>query len=116
VSAEDVTDEVIALPDEKPLVSSSSPVSQLKTSGYVHAHSSKPYSNHKPESYESIVASTIAVLTSVALLGVRFALSALFWDRSVHAYEDLLDSPAKSQIHQVNLKSQLSFKCRLFKS
>ena len=48
-------------------------------------------------------ATKIAILTSVSLLGIRLALSALFWDRSVHTYEDLLDSPAVNELHQVNL-------------
>jgi hypothetical protein len=49
----------------------------------------------------AVIASKAAILASVAFLGVRFALSALFWDRSVHAYEDLLDCQATSEIHQV---------------
>lgn len=49
-----------------------------------------------------VYASRVAILLSVALLGIRLGLSALFWDRSVHTYEDLLDSPAKSDLHEVN--------------
>jgi len=50
----------------------------------------------------SIFATKPVVLLSVALVGIRLALCALFWDRSVHAYEDLLDCRPKSELHQVN--------------
>ena len=52
-------------------------------------------------SSSSIYATKSTILASVALLGIRYGLSALFWDRSVHRYEDLLDSPAKSLLHEV---------------
>ena len=52
----------------------------------------------------NVYATKAVVLGSVALLGIRLALSALFWDRSVHTYEDLLDSVPKSELHQVNIK------------
>ena len=45
--------------------------------------------------------SQAAILVSVALLGIRMAMSAAFWDRSVRTYEDLLDSPSKSELQQV---------------
>lgn len=50
----------------------------------------------------SIYATKPVVLMSIAMIGLRLALSALFWDRSVHAYEDLLDCAPKSELHQVN--------------
>lgn len=50
---------------------------------------------------EGIHATKITILTSVALLGIRIAVSAFFWDKSVRAYQDLLDSPAVSELHQV---------------
>ena len=51
----------------------------------------------------SMFASKLVVFVSVALIGIRIGLSALFWDRSVHAYQDLLDNAPKSELHQVNL-------------
>ena len=50
---------------------------------------------------DSLYASKTVVFISVALCGIRLAISALFWDRSVHAYEDLLDCAAKNKLHQV---------------
>ena len=55
----------------------------------------------RDEHLSPIFASKAAILTSVALLGTRYALSGFFWDRSVHAYEDLLDSIPRSELHQV---------------
>lgn len=49
---------------------------------------------------EGIHATKITILTSVALLGIRIAVSAFFWDKSVRVYQDLLDSPAVSELHQ----------------
>ena len=46
---------------------------------------------------------------SIGLIGIRLAISALFWDRSVHAYEDLLDCVPKSELHQVFVKLNLLF-------
>ncbi len=72
-------------------------------------HDDKLYLNNRyvsskvPRISEGMLASKAAILTSVAFLGIRFALSALFWDRSVHAYEDLLDCQATSELHQVNI-------------
>jgi hypothetical protein len=48
-------------------------------------------------------ASLLVVSTSVGLLAIRLAVSGLFWDRSVHNYERLLDSQANSELHQVSL-------------
>jgi len=53
--------------------------------------------NHK--SY--MQASKLVVLVSVALLGIRIAVSAIFWDRSVHNYQDILDNVPNSLVHQV---------------
>ncbi|CAF4278708.1 unnamed protein product [Rotaria sp. Silwood2] len=33
------------------------------------------------------------IFITLALFALRYSLSAMFWDRNVHAYEDLLDSP-----------------------
>lgn len=53
-------------------------------------------------SYSSrLVASKTTIVVSLILIGARLALSAKFWDRSVHAYEDLVDSVSKSKLHQV---------------
>ena len=56
----------------------------------------------------SMMATKLALLTAVALFGIRLGLSALFWDRSVHAYEDLLDCIPKSELHQVSWHEQLT--------
>ena len=48
----------------------------------------------------TIYATNTTILASIALLGIRYGLSAAFWDRSVHRYEDLLDSAPKSLLHQ----------------
>ncbi|CAF1022051.1 unnamed protein product [Brachionus calyciflorus] len=60
------------------------------------------YKNNKSTNSKEagLYATKITILISVALLGIRLAISALFWDRSVHAYEDLLDTPALSELHQ----------------
>jgi hypothetical protein len=49
----------------------------------------------------SRLSSKIAIVLSVVMIGIRLALSGLFWDRSVHAYEDLLDSKPFSIVHEV---------------
>ena len=66
------------------------------------------YSNNKcytakslKDNYTSLFATKENILLSVSLLGLRLALSALFWDRSVHTYQDLLDSQSKNELHQV---------------
>jgi hypothetical protein len=68
------------------------------------------YSNNKnyaakslKDNYTSLFATKENILLSVSLIGLRLALSALFWDRSVHTYQDLLDSQPKNELHQVNL-------------
>lgn len=43
----------------------------------------------------------LTIVVSTVLFGIRFGLSGLFWDRSVHAYEDLLDCTPRSSLHQV---------------
>ena len=63
---------------------------------------------HYKEINSNFHATKAAVLCSVALLGIRLGLSALFWDRSVHTYEDLIDSVPKSELHQVNLNKKLN--------
>jgi len=55
-------------------------------------------------------ASRLVVLVSVAMLGIRIAVSALFWDRSVHNYQDLLDIVPNSLVHQVNIPQILIWK------
>jgi hypothetical protein len=50
-----------------------------------------------------LYASSIVILASVGLLALRLAVSGLFWDRSLHNYEKLLDSQANNQLHQVSL-------------
>ena len=50
---------------------------------------------------ENLYASKTVVFIAVGLCALRLAISALFWDRSVHAYEDLLDCAAKNTLHQV---------------
>ena len=57
----------------------------------------------------SIYATKPVVLMSIAMIGLRLALSALFWDRSVHAYEDLLDCAPKSELHQVKKKKDKKY-------
>jgi hypothetical protein len=66
------------------------------------------YSNNKcysskslKDNYTSLFATKENILLSVSLLGLRLALSALFWDRSVHTYQDLLDIQSKNELHQV---------------
>ena len=71
------------------------------------------------QSENSLFASKTVVFISVGLCAIRLAISALFWDRSVHAYEDLLDCAAKNKLHQVNInlsnKKDLSNKFIVFK-
>lgn len=45
--------------------------------------------------------SKLVIFFCVGLLGVRIGISALFWDQSVHNYQDLFDSAPVSQLHQV---------------
>jgi hypothetical protein len=58
-------------------------------------------SNYKLINGNSAYATNAAVVISVFALGIRLALSGLFWDRSVHAYEDLLDTLAQNSLHEV---------------
>lgn len=64
--------------------------------------------NNSFRKHDDFFATKITILTSVALLGIRIAVSALFWDRSVHAYQDLLDSPAVTELHQVILDNLIN--------
>jgi hypothetical protein len=41
------------------------------------------------------------ILISLSLFALRYSLSAMFWDRDVHAYEDLLDSSTDKSQQQV---------------
>ena len=52
------------------------------------------------ENYSNLFAEKATVLLSVLFIGIRFGLSALFWDKSVHTYQDLLDSEPKSELHE----------------
>lgn len=54
-------------------------------------------------------ASRLAVYFSVAMIGLRIAMSAIFWDRSVHNYQDLLDIEPSSLLHQVNKQDNKHF-------
>jgi hypothetical protein len=63
--------------------------------------SSSNCSDVESQSENSLFASKTVVFISVALCAIRLGISALFWDRSVHAYEDLLDCVAKNKLHQV---------------
>lgn len=45
------------------------------------------------------------VFVTLALFSLRYALAAMFWDRDVHAYEDLLDSRADTPQQQVRTLS-----------
>ena len=67
----------------------------------------KNYSTSNNTGNNSIFATKSTILASVALLGIRYGLSALIWDRSVHRYEDLLDSEPKSLLHQVCLNKKI---------
>jgi hypothetical protein len=58
--------------------------------------------------------SNLTIVVSVALVGIRLALSGLFWDRSVHAYEDLLDSNSLSALHEVCPILAISFLHEIF--
>lgn len=90
-----IADDVDIESDEKSAQLNSSPSHTSSTASFFR----KGSSYHKEP---GLYATKLAILASVGLLGIRLALSALFWDRSVHAYEDLLDSTAKSALHQVN--------------
>lgn len=68
---------------------------------YNQINSQDKMSMYKENSNSSVFATKPVVLVTIALIGIRLALSALFWDRSVHAYEDLLDCMPKSELHQV---------------
>jgi hypothetical protein len=46
-------------------------------------------------------ASKQQILVSLAALGLRIGLSAIFWDRSVKNYQDLVDSVPNSLVQQV---------------
>lgn len=74
------------------------------TDNFFFSSSSLSNNYYKTKSFISketgLYATKITILTSVGLLGIRLALCALFWDRSVHAFEDLLDTPAVSELHQ----------------
>lgn len=48
----------------------------------------------------TIFASKRFVIISVVILGLRIGISAMFWDRNVHIYQDLLDSEPCTEIHQ----------------
>ena len=87
--------------------SSSYLYSQLKNTS-VHLTSNEFTSEKKIDAKELIqgkqnskYASKLFVLVSVALLGVRLGISAIFWDRSVHNYQDMLDNMPISLAHQV---------------
>lgn len=67
---------------------------------YNQINSQDKMSMYKENSNSSVFATKPVVLVTIALIGIRLALSALFWDRSVHAYEDLLDCMPKSELHQ----------------
>ena len=43
------------------------------------------------------------IFITLALFSLRYSLAAIFWDRNVHAYEDLLDSRAKTPQQQVRI-------------
>ena len=74
--------------------------------------SSSSSSSSSPTSISSMTpsflfASKSTILVSIGLLGIRYGLSALAWDRSVHRYENLFDIESNSILHQV--KKQISF-------
>jgi hypothetical protein len=50
--------------------------------------------NHLLETKESI-------FITLVLFSLRYSLAGMFWDRFVHAYEDLLDSKADTSMQQV---------------
>ncbi len=43
------------------------------------------------------------IVLTLILFSLRYGLSAIFWDRNVHAYEDLLDSKADTLQKQVRI-------------
>jgi hypothetical protein len=43
------------------------------------------------------------IILTLVLFSVRYSLSAIFWDRNVHAYEDLLDSKSNTLQKQVRI-------------
>lgn len=51
-------------------------------------------------------ASKLVIFICVGLLGVRIGISALFWDSSVHKYQDILDMVPISQLQQ-NLQASV---------
>ncbi|CAF1029913.1 unnamed protein product [Rotaria sp. Silwood1] len=55
---------------------------------YSHIHSS----SKKHDTNSNLLETKQTIFITLALFSVRYALSAMFWDRNVHAYEDLLDS------------------------
>lgn len=88
---------------------------KIHSNSKTHYHQINSYDHEKSLSYKdntsnsNTIASKAAVLVSIGLIGIRLAISALFWDRSVHAYEDLLDCVPKSELHQVFVKLNLLF-------
>jgi len=43
------------------------------------------------------------IFISIGLFALRYSLAAMFWDRDVHAYEDLLDSHTNKLQQQVRI-------------
>jgi len=62
-----------------------------------HSHSpTNETTNHFLETKETI-------FITLLFFSIRYSLAAIFWDRNVHAYEDLLDSRANTPQQQVRI-------------
>jgi len=78
----------------KPVISNSS------TSSLLPLLNTNSCNNYKLINGSNAYATNAVVVISIFALGIRLALSGLFWDRSVHAYEDLLDTLAQNSLHE----------------
>jgi hypothetical protein len=79
-------------------LSSSTSSSYLTGANFISNSNQKLLSQNN--TYNQQYESKAIILIYVLSIGIRFGLSALFWDRSVHSYEDLLDSKPQNELHK----------------
>ena len=61
----------------------------------------QPISSTITTTITSQIESKNKIFLSVFSFSLRYSMAAFFWDRNVHAYEDLLDAPSNNQLHNV---------------
>ncbi|CAF0867283.1 unnamed protein product [Rotaria sordida] len=77
----------------------------IEAQTYSHIHSSSKTTNMSSNLFET----KQTIFITLVLFSLRYSLSAIFWNRNVHAYEDLLDS-------QVDLSQQKSLQLSILHS